>query len=136
MLNKTYTDLQVGFGFTFVFWEVEWRQDSHSDSLLQKCAQQGQTPLLTTLTRFQAYETVRRIPSTASSSDGDVTINLLARISRLVQIPQPMLRENPGLSVDAKELDSGADEDVTRKALIRLSLKQQTKGLMIHVGGI
>lgn len=59
VLNKTYTDLQVGYGFAFVVWEAEWRQESHWDSLLQKCAQHSQTPsLLATLTRFEAYETL------------------------------------------------------------------------------
>lgn len=32
-----------------------------------------------------------------------------------MQIPQLVSRENPGQSVDVKELTSGEDEDVTRK---------------------
>lgn len=45
-----------------------------------------------------------------------------------------MSRENPGLSVDVEELDSGAEEDVTRKALMKLSLKKTIEVLIIHEG--
>lgn len=47
-----------------------------------------------------------------------------------------MSMEKPSLSVGVEVPNSGADEDVERKALMKLSLKQQTKVLIIHVGGV